>query len=69
MKREEGVGGRGIYNGETGMPRGCVFWPTGGVRVGVLMFGENRSAVVSRLPSLWKQLGRWQNERKRGWGG
>jgi len=34
------------------MPRGCVFWPTGGVGVGVLMFGENFSGVVFRLLSL-----------------
>ena len=37
------------------MPRDCVFWPTRGVRVGVLMFGENFSVVVFRL---WRQLER-----------
>ena len=34
------------------MPRGCVFWPTGGVRIGGLMFGESCSAVVFCLPFL-----------------
>ena len=56
-KYEEGRGsGReGVFIvGGMGMPRGCVFWPTRGVRVGVLMFGENFLAVVFRL--LWKQL-------------
>ena len=58
------MGGRGIYSGEMGMPRGYVFWPTGGVRVGVLMFGERFSAVVFRLPS-GSSLGGGRTKKKR----
>jgi len=33
------------------MPRGCAFWPTGGVRVGVLMFGRISQRYFAFLPS------------------
>ena len=68
MKREWEEGG--IYSGETGMPRDCVFWPTGGVRVGHLMFGRIfQRWYFAFLPSSMIAVGEMAERKKEGRGG